>query len=141
MSKQSDHVQETKFNENLLKLCTKYDISPSALAKEVGIPANTISYWRKHNVTPPIDRAALIANHFHVTLEKLLYGDVDKMDNLDLAMKYINIDPELTKYMQELAVRPELKMLFSVSRGATAEDIKQAVEIVEQVYKANRGNS
>ncbi|MGI6280158.1 MAG: helix-turn-helix domain-containing protein [Acutalibacteraceae bacterium] len=38
---------------------------------------------------------------------------------------------ELAEYLEELRTRPEMKMLFSLAKGATKEDVEKAVKIIE----------
>ena len=43
----------------------------------------------------------------------------------------VNADPELTEYLQQLRDRPELRMLFSLTKNATKQDVEAAVRIIE----------
>lgn len=43
----------------------------------------------------------------------------------------MNGDAELTEYLEELKSRPELKMMFSLTKNATKKDVEKAVAIVE----------
>jgi len=47
----------------------------------------------------------------------------------------INQDPELTAYLEELRTRPEMRMLFSVAKGASKADVEKAVAIIEALRK------
>ena len=40
-------------------------------------------------------------------------------------------DIELQNYLEELRTRPELKMLFSLTKNATKADVEKAVKIIE----------
>ena len=40
-----------------------------------------------------------------------------------------NADDELTEYLEELRNRSEMRMLFSVAKGATKEDVEKVVEM------------
>ena len=40
-------------------------------------------------------------------------------------------DSELQEYLEELKNRPEMRMLFSLAKGATKEDVEKAVKIIE----------
>lgn len=40
-------------------------------------------------------------------------------------------DVELNEYLDELRNRSEMRMLFSVAKGATKEDVERAVAIIE----------
>lgn len=52
-----------------------------------------------------------------------------------LSSTSVNNDPELTAYLEELRNRPEMRMLFSVAKGATKEDVEKAVAIIEALRK------
>lgn len=43
----------------------------------------------------------------------------------------VNDDPELTEYLEQLKSRPEMRMLFSLTKTATKKDVEKAVEIIE----------
>ena len=44
-----------------------------------------------------------------------------------------NPDGQLEEYLEMLKTRPELKMLFNLTKDATREDIEKAVKIIEAV--------
>lgn len=44
-------------------------------------------------------------------------------------------DSELQEYLEELKNRDEMKMLFSLAKGATKEDVMKAVKIIEALQK------
>lgn len=49
----------------------------------------------------------------------------------DIEEPLVNGDAELTEYLEELKNRPELKMMFSLTKNATKKDVEKAVAIVE----------
>lgn len=44
-------------------------------------------------------------------------------------------DTDISEILEELKNRSEMKMLFSVAKGATKEDIMRAVTIIEALRK------
>ncbi len=44
-------------------------------------------------------------------------------------------DKEMKEYLEFLKYRPEGKMLFSVAKGCTKEEIEQAVKIIDALRK------
>lgn len=46
-------------------------------------------------------------------------------------MPLVNDDKELTEYLEILKTRPEMRMLFQLSKDATKEDVEAAVRIIE----------
>jgi len=47
----------------------------------------------------------------------------------------VDKDKELKDYLKELENRSELPIRFSLAKGATIEDVKEAVEIAEKLHK------
>ena len=103
-------------------LCKKIGKSPTGVAVELGIGRATVSYWRAGN-TPKQEILTKIAEYFDVSVDYLL-GNEPKSE-----------DKELTEYLEFLKYRPEGKMLFSVAKGCTKEEIEQAVKIIEALRK------
>ena len=51
----------------------------------------------------------------------------------------VNGDPELTEYLEELRPRDEMRMLFSITKGATKEDVMRTVAIIEALRREEEG--
>ncbi len=51
----------------------------------------------------------------------------------------VNGDPELTEYLEELRTRDEMRMLFSITKGATKEDVMRTVAIIEALRREEEG--
>lgn len=107
----------------------KAGVSAYRLSKETGIPQSGISQYKSGKVVPGIDKIEKIADYFGVSPDYLLGGSDDK--NKPIATE----DDELTEYLEELKNRPEMRMLFSLAKGATKEDVEQAVAIIEALRK------
>ena len=102
------------FYENYLRLCNGVGKAPTAVATELGFQKSAVTRW-KHGCQPTDATRAKIADYFGVTTE------------------------ELTGYLEQLSARPELRMLFSVSKDATKADVEQAVAIIEALRRAREG--
>ncbi|MBQ7336061.1 MAG: hypothetical protein IJW92_06280, partial [Clostridia bacterium] len=46
---------------------------------------------------------------------------------------------ELNELLQELKTRPEMRMLFSLAKGATKEDVELAVAIIQRMRQSGDG--
>ena len=108
------------FWENYLSLCAKKGKSANAVAKELSIASGTVTEWKKGRI-PQNATLKKISDYFDISVENLLGNTVE--------------DEELSEYLEDLRTRPELKMLFSLARGATKQDIEQAVAIIEALRK------
>ena len=105
--------------EQLLQLkgITAYKVS-----KETGISQASLSDWKSGKVKQPsIDKLQKIADYFGVTVDYLLGNDPSTTKE----------DIELQNYLEELRMRPELRMLFSLTKDAKKEDVEKAVKIIE----------
>ena len=81
--------------------------------------------WKSRGLTPKYETLSKIADYFGVSVDYLLGNTEQKEKPL------VNEDEELTEYLDELKNRPEMKMLFSLAKGATKEDVEKAVKIIE----------
>ena len=108
-------------------------MSQSDLSKATGISTGLISQWKKRTQNPSISKLAVVADYFGVTVDYLL-GNSDEKEK-----PVASEDDELNEYLEELKTRPEMRMLFSLAKGATKQDVEQAVAIVEALFKARGG--
>ena len=79
---------------------------------------------RKQGITAKT--AEKIAEYFGVTVDRVL-GTAKK--------PLVNEDEELTEYLEMMKHRPEMRMLFQISRDAPREEVEQAVKIIEALRK------
>ena len=114
------------FWETYVGLCNKVGKSPNAVAAACGVKSSgTVTGW-SNGATPRRPVLKRIADYFGVTVE-YLSGEAEEQNKKPL----INGDEELTDYLDELRSRPEMRMLFSVAKGATKSDVERAVRIIE----------
>jgi transcriptional regulator with XRE-family HTH domain len=62
------------------------------------------------------------------------YFNVD-MNTLTDSKASTELNEELQEYLEELKNRSEMRMLFSLAKNATKEDVLQAVKIIEALKK------
>lgn len=113
--------------ERIIELCNQKGVSAGKMCSEVGISRGLITdlkMGRKSN--PTAATMAKIASYFGVSVDYLL-GKEEKPASDDA--------DELNEYLEELKNRPEMRMLFSLAKGATKEDVEQAVKIIEALRK------
>lgn len=100
------------------------------IAQAAGIPKPTVdkifSGATRH---PKINTIAAIVKSLGHTLDDL-YADVPAPP----------VDDELSAYLEELSTRPEQRMLFSLTKNATREEVETAVKIIE-AYLNNSSSS
>lgn len=102
------------------ELCHKIGRSPSWVAQQLSINKATVTYWKNNPTAKPSNEVVCkIADYFNVSTDYLLGND------------YTTTDSELNEYLEELKTRPEMRMLFSLAKGATKDDVEKAVKIIE----------
>jgi len=111
--------------EIINELCKSSGINITILCKEASIPRSLLSEFKAGRTKAlSIDTLNKIANHFDVSVDYL-------MGKSNIKKPLVNGDEELTEYLEELKNRPEMRMLFKLSSGASKEDVEKAVKIIE----------
>lgn len=139
------------FWNNYVSLCAKQGESPNAVAKSLSIASGTVTNW-KNGAIPQNSTLKKISDYFGVTTDYLLNGDTPKpgkYDRLEVSEISFNLGAfgdvqdqevdEMTELLQELKTRPEMRMLFSLAKGATKEDVELAVAIIQRMRQSGDG--
>lgn len=116
-------------------MCIKKETKPNPVAKELGISSGVLTKWKSGTI-PNGETLTKIAEYFGVTVDYLLGNDNIKVydDNDNIVV----IDDETRDIIDSLRTRPEMKVLFSVSKKATKEDIEKTVAIIEALRDAEK---
>ena len=110
------------FSETLSRLRRERGLTQAELSARLGISKSAVSMYECGNREPELDLLRAMADLFGVS-ESVLLGRPES--------ELVNDDPELTEYLQQLRDRPELRMLFSLTKNATKQDVEAAVRIIE----------
>lgn len=111
------------FWDKFVAACNNKGVSPTAVVTTLRISGGSITKWKKGS-KPNDTTIAKIADYFEVSPEYFFESGMEKVPN-----------DELSEYLEELKNRPEMRMLFSLAKGATKEDVEQAVAIIEALRK------
>lgn len=109
--------------EKVLNLCKERKIAISKLEKECGFANGYIRQLKKGTFT--MERLLKIAGFFGLPIE-YFYDDREYLPSTD---------PELDQLLEQLKNRPECRMLFKLAADATADDVRQAVRIIEAIRR------
>ena len=115
------------FSEKLSGLRQQAGLTQAELAKKLAISKSAVSMYECGKREPELDLLERIADVFGVSVSALL-GREEPL---------VNGDAELTAYLEALRDRPEMRMLFSVTKNATKEDVEAAVRIIEALRNRN----
>lgn len=114
------------FAKNLNYYMTTNNKTQSDLVTDLNLTASTVSDWANGKKYPRVDKMQLLADYFGILKSDLTEKhETSKMTD----------DIELQEYLEELKNRSELRMLFSLTKGATKEDVEKAVRIIEALKK------
>lgn len=118
------------FYHNLIRLCTERGTTPTEVCHSIGLAGSAATKW-KSGAVPRDTTLKKIADYFGVSVDYLL-GSEPK-ENAPAAEA--EEADELNELLQELKTRPEMKMLFSLAKGATKEDVELAITIIERMRR------
>lgn len=116
------------FWENFRVLCAQKGMSPSAVAKKIGYTSATVTGW-KQGVEPHERTKRKVAEYFGITVEELV-GPTMPGESTP--------DPELDQLLESLKNDPQRRMMFHLLDGATADEVRAAVEIVDVLMRKLR---
>lgn len=118
-----------QFINRLKSIMKERKITQTELAKRTGIRQSSISDWLNDRYEPKQDKIYIIAKALNVSPAWLLGYDENIPTNEQSTNYYL--DAETAEYAEMLRTRPEMRMLFSASRGISKEDMEKAVEYIE----------
>lgn len=114
------------FAKNLNYYLTTRGKTQNDLVRDLEITASTVSDWANGKKYPRVDKMQMLADYFGI-----LKSDLTE----EHQASELTDDIELQEYLEELKNRSEMRMLFSLAKGATKEDVMQAVKIIEALQK------
>lgn len=114
------------FYDKFVRLANSVGKTPSAVALECGLTKPTVTKW-KQGGSPTDATARKIADYFNVPVDYLLTDSEQK----ETAPTSVEADAELMEILEELATRPEKKTFFSLTKGASKEDVEMALRMVD----------
>ena len=78
-----------------------------------------------------------IADYFSVSIEELVNDDIElEFDGGNTLKNNARFDEEIISIRNMLHARPEMRMLFSVSKSASKDDIEKAIRIIEALKQS-----
>ena len=122
-------IMSIQFINRLKSIMKERKITQTELAKRTGIRQSSISDWLNDRYEPKQDKVYIIAKALNVSPAWLLGYDENIPTNEQSSNYYL--DAETAEYAEMLRTRPEMRMLFSASRGISKEDMEKAVEYIE----------
>ena len=119
--------QRKIFSENLTNLLQRCGKTQLQLANSLDVSKSTVSSWCSGIKMPRMGKIDEIAAWLSVSRSELIEEGGGNTDNKDVS-----------DLLEALRTRPEMRLLFSVSKDATKEDIEKAVAIIEALRKTEK---
>lgn len=110
--------------------------STADVCRATGIYQSTISNWKKRRNKLNPEYAKLIADHFNVSVDYLMYGTGSEKESVE-GMKYYFSD-ETAELAEEMYKNDDLRLLADASRKISAEDLKAVIAMVEALSRKER---
>lgn len=118
------------FPDMLVYLRKREGYTQTELAKRLGISRSTVGMYESGKREPDFEMLEAIADLFNVSMSVL----IDDPKKAKGAPAYTE-DAELSGMLEDLRSRDDMRMLFKLAKGATPEDVRQAVAIIEALRK------
>lgn len=116
------------FGKDSITYAKKKNTTPSAVVSELGIANGSTTKW-KNGAVPSGKSLSKIAEYFGVSVDYLL----GKTDEKEKAPAVDADDRELNEYLEFLRTDPNYRMMFSLMKGATKEDVEKAVKVIKSL--------
>jgi len=114
----------------IVKLLKEKGKSQKDLTDFLCIHKNNFTEWNAKRSTSYLKYISQIAEYLEVSTDYLL-GNESNIKVYDEHDNIVVLDDETREIIDSLRTNPEMKILFSVTKKATKEDIIQAVKIIE----------
>lgn len=120
--------------ENYCIVRDKMGYTDYKVAKETGIGTATMSNWKNGKYIPKSDKIQKIAALLNTTEKFIIDGEDDVSNSY-----YIN--EETAQVAQEIFENKELRALFDVQRGMSAEDLQALHGMALALKRKERGGN
>ncbi len=118
----------SSFSETLIRLRKQDGLTQMEAAERMGISRSALAMYETGKREPDFETLELIADFYNVNMDTLI-GRSDPPQPEEL----VNGDPELTELLTRARDDPNIRMLFSVTKNATAEDIEKTIKIIQML--------
>lgn len=114
------------FYDLFIALCREKGICPSRAVEAIGMNRASAVKW-KNGTVPGGATLHKLAEYFGVSVDYLLGNEAAE----DTQGEIVRLDADSLEILRAVRERPDMKILFSVSKNVTPEDLAKAIRIVE----------
>ena len=123
-----DEVKPLFIYERFEALRSSRGITKRFIAQSLGRSPTLCQDWKMHKSQPSDEQLAVVARILGTTPD-YLRGETDEVSPAPAE------DGELAELLSSLREREDMRMLFKLAQGASPEDVRQAVRIIEALRR------
>lgn len=122
----------------LVQILQERGISRYKLSKGTGIPQSTLADWANGNVVPSSENVAKVANYLEVSADYLM----GRQEIETAPTREAEADNELSEILEAARRDPNMRILFSLAKNATPEEVKRYIKMIQLMCgDNNEGNN
>ena len=125
-----DEVKPLFIYERFEALRASRGITKRFIAQSLGRSPTLCQDWKLRKSQPSDEQLAVVARILGTTPE-YLRGETDEVSPVPAPAE----DGELAELLSSLREREDMRMLFKLAQGASPEDVRQAVRIIEALRR------
>lgn len=115
------------FYENFMDLCSERGVSPSNVLVSLSVGKAGLKRWRE-GAEPSNPIKKKIADYFGITVRELMEGQKETAP-----AEAETDNDEMVELLETIRRRPDLQILFSLSKKATPDDVRKTIQIIKTI--------
>lgn len=121
------------FSIRLKELREQHGYSQAQLARKLGVGQSTVGMWENGANKPQNAKLEMLANLFDVSIDYLLGRDEEQNASDDMT----DDEREMWELREAARRDPDRRVLLKLAKNGTAQDVKQAVAIIDALRATN----
>lgn len=128
-----------QIHERIKRLRKQNKLSVEEIVKKLNISRATYYRYESNEIEKlPLTILEPLAKILNTTPAYLMGWQDPHQENKSTQIEGYYVDPETAEYAEMLRTRPEMRMLFSASRGISKEEMQEAVNYIEFIKSRNK---
>ena len=128
-----------QIHERIKRLRKQNKLSVDEIVKKLNISRATYYRYESNEIEKlPLTILDPLAKILNTTPAYLMGWQEPHQENKSTQTEGYYVDPETAEYAEMLRTRPEMRMLFSASRGISKEEMQEAVNYIEFIKSRNK---
>jgi transcriptional regulator with XRE-family HTH domain len=121
------------FSDILVLLRKQDGLTQVEVAKRLGISRSALSMYETGKREPDFETMEMFADFYNVNMDTLYGRGSPAQKESKPAAESDGLDPEMEAILERAKNDPHLRMLFSLYKDATPEDVETAIKIIQAI--------